>query len=626
MHTPSVQERFTFRYILAAFFALTAHALAAQAPLSDTVLVDFGSIPSPRPWNNITNPMNGRSSELSNTRGWPTGILLSVTDSFASVNTEGPRTTGLAVDLPGTASSDSFFGNTRSANGPAQPSGGVTFTNLKRGKSYTVLLFASRAGATDNRETRFVLQGNTTQTLFLDAANNTDRVVSASLAPDASGSIRLTASPGPKNTNTNGFYYLNALKLIYAYEAPAGPAFLRLTSPNGGEFWQSGKTPSITWDCSPHLDKVNLEYSLDLGASWQSIATVQASARAFPWTIPNQPSEQCLVRISSSALSQSSERPFQISADTDSCVIAVIGSSTAEGSGASSPDSSWVGRFRTALFQKNTRYQVVNLARRGYTSFHALPTGIAANAGIYIPIDTARNITKALTFNPFAVIVNMPSNDAANNIPAGMQMDNFRLIARRAAEAGARVWVSTTQPRNFTDPAQIRLQAEVRDSILRFFGENVLDFWTVLADSTGWIQPALNSGDGIHVNNAGHQRLFERVLEKNIEADGCTDRAISEGRLKNLPPARLQVAFSPSDSTFTLEFEADTPGTIEIRLFDAQGNLYGMRTERFSRSGVHTLSWTLLDSSLPGKTLHAHVWIKSDSGVQGARIALARNE
>ena len=200
--------------------------------------------------------------------------------------------------------------------------------------------------------------------------------------------------------------------------------------------------------------------------------------------------------------------------DTSACLIVVLGSSTAEGAGPSASDSAWVNRYRTALGQKNTRFAVINLAKGGYTTYHILPTGTRVPAGIDVSVDTARNLTKALSLKPDVLIVNMPSNDAANHFSAAQQLTNFSKIAEIAEKAGVKVWICTTQPRNFSDPVQVRIQREVADSIFAIYGDRAIDFWNGLADTSGHIRKEYDSGDGIHLNNAGHRILFERVQEK----------------------------------------------------------------------------------------------------------------
>ncbi|MFH0733773.1 MAG: T9SS type A sorting domain-containing protein [bacterium] len=64
---------------------------------------------------------------------------------------------------------------------------------------------------------------------------------------------------------------------------------LRLTSPMGGEYWQSGTQKNITWHAGSGINLVRLQYSLDNGQNWTNIAEAQniiASVDTFKWNIP----------------------------------------------------------------------------------------------------------------------------------------------------------------------------------------------------------------------------------------------------------------------------------------------------------------------------------------------------
>jgi lysophospholipase L1-like esterase len=194
--------------------------------------------------------------------------------------------------------------------------------------------------------------------------------------------------------------------------------------------------------------------------------------------------------------------------------ISVLGSSTAAGAGASHPDSAWVNRYRKSLQAIHTGNEVLNLAVGGYNSYRLMPTGSIPPAGRPWP-DTTKNITAALQALPDALIINLPSNDVALGYSVEEQLRNFDTLASVAAQAGVPLFVTTTQPRNFS-PAQVQKQIAVKDSLLARFGANAIDFWTGIADSNGLIYPAFNSGDGVHLNDAGHQLLFQRVADMLI--------------------------------------------------------------------------------------------------------------
>lgn len=194
--------------------------------------------------------------------------------------------------------------------------------------------------------------------------------------------------------------------------------------------------------------------------------------------------------------------------------IVVLGSSTAAGSGPSAPDSAWVNRYRKYLQQINPANQVTNLAQGGTTTYHIMPDWFSAPSG-RPQRNTAKNVSQAIRLNADAIIVNMPSNDAANGFSVAEHLHNFRAIVATADSAGIPVWTCTTQPRNF-NATKWQVQEDVRDSILQIFGARAIDFWTGLPSANNGILPGFDSGDGVHLNDAGHRLLFKRVLGKNI--------------------------------------------------------------------------------------------------------------
>ena len=194
--------------------------------------------------------------------------------------------------------------------------------------------------------------------------------------------------------------------------------------------------------------------------------------------------------------------------------IVVIGSSTAAGAGPSVSDSAWVNRYRKFLQSINPANQVTNLAIGGTNTYNIMPTWFLPPPGRPLT-NPNNNITQAIIINADAVIVNMPSNDAAYGFTANEQLFNFHTIFNSADSFGIPVWTCTTQPRNFS-ASQIQIQLDVRDSVISAFGPMAIDFWTILADTNNLPSPLYDSGDGVHLNDAGHKILFNRVKDKNI--------------------------------------------------------------------------------------------------------------
>ncbi len=202
-------------------------------------------------------------------------------------------------------------------------------------------------------------------------------------------------------------------------------------------------------------------------------------------------------------------------ADTTYTIV-VIGSSTAEGYGITPYDSAWVGRFTHYMSAiSNGRIIVKNLAKGGYGSYQLCPTGFEPKTRPWP--DEARNITKALSFRPDAIIVNLPSNDAASGYTVAEQQANFRMITLAAADRNTPIWVTTTQPRtnNYNLPREPLMV--MKNWLMATYGDKCINFWDPFANPDGTIIPMYEQGDGIHLNKMSHRMLLDKVVAKSLQ-------------------------------------------------------------------------------------------------------------
>lgn len=203
--------------------------------------------------------------------------------------------------------------------------------------------------------------------------------------------------------------------------------------------------------------------------------------------------------------------------------IVVLGSSTAAGMGAT-PNHGWVALYTAYLKTINTAYQVHNLAVGGYTTYDICPTGFVPPASRPVP-DTAHNITKALSLNPDAIIINLPTNDVGRGYTLLEQQNNYKRIVAAATARGVKVWVTSTQPRNDYSAQMVANLKAMRDWTFSYFGDRSLDFWSGMSQPNDSIKWAYSYGDGIHLNNAGHQVLYTRAVARNIPTVLCGNSA-----------------------------------------------------------------------------------------------------
>lgn len=194
--------------------------------------------------------------------------------------------------------------------------------------------------------------------------------------------------------------------------------------------------------------------------------------------------------------------------------IVVLGSSTAAGAGVSVSDSAWVNRYRAFLQEINPNNEVINLAQGGYNTYKIMPDGFIPPVNRPNP-DTNKNITEALSLNPDAIIVNLPSNDNSQGFTVAEQLSNLDSVFNLSNQNNVPIWICTTQPVNYSDPAKRQIQEDIKDSIHLMFSPYSIDFWTTIALPDNSIDSIYNA-DGVHLNDAGHAILFQRVVQTNI--------------------------------------------------------------------------------------------------------------
>jgi acyl-CoA thioesterase-1 len=196
-------------------------------------------------------------------------------------------------------------------------------------------------------------------------------------------------------------------------------------------------------------------------------------------------------------------------------IIAVIGSSTAQGIGASPIDSSWVNLTKSYYRGLGLIDTIYNVALGGETTYAGMPSDFVPPSGRPAP-DSATNVTKALSFNPDVVLINFPTNDAAADYTLAETMSNLRTIYETVKAAGKIAFVTTSQPRDGLNAGQLELLKTTRDSVVAEFSGFSLNFYNPIVDADSLTINPIYNFDGTHVNNAGHQQLFQVVKAASI--------------------------------------------------------------------------------------------------------------
>jgi hypothetical protein len=206
--------------VLAAFLGL---ALTAAPASAGTLLMDFGDPASTSggttgvavTWNDIPTSIAladvGDFLDLVTTNGTPTTIGIRMLSRFNGANENGTTASTL---FPANATRDSLYGNTESFNNLENVTPKFQVIGLTAGASYNLSFYASRTGATDNRETRYTVTGTASASVDLNVAGNISTLAPLNgVVADANGEITIELFPGPNNNNANHFTYLGVLTI-----------------------------------------------------------------------------------------------------------------------------------------------------------------------------------------------------------------------------------------------------------------------------------------------------------------------------------------------------------------------------------------------------------------------------
>ncbi|MTI23735.1 GDSL-type esterase/lipase family protein, partial [Fulvivirga kasyanovii] len=193
---------------------------------------------------------------------------------------------------------------------------------------------------------------------------------------------------------------------------------------------------------------------------------------------------------------------------TDKMKIVVLGSSTAAGVGASSSENSWVGLFASWVQSLKSDAEVINLGKGGFTTYDI------RTAGSMPAPDLSRNIDAAIAHDPDIVIINLPSNNVADNVPSDVTLSHFQELKILAETNGIKLFVTTTQPRNFSNESKRQKLQYEASAMMDQFGNltiNVYDELVNLPDLG--LKASYDSGDGTHLNDAGHNYMFTAIRD-----------------------------------------------------------------------------------------------------------------
>ncbi|MGB8190624.1 MAG: SGNH/GDSL hydrolase family protein [Chitinophagaceae bacterium] len=291
--------------------------------------------------------------------------------------------------------------------------------------------------------------------------------------------------------------------------------------------------------------------------------------------------------------------------------LSIIGSSTSACTGPSSFANCYVAKLDAYYDGIAQPIDIFQLAVGGYTVYKGMPSSFIGPWPNLQP-DPNNNITKALSFNPDVVLVNYPTN-GFDTLRVDSVMRCFRTIRDSANALGKVCFITTTQPRHGfpfnTMAARIKLK-ELRDSILLQFGYFSIDFWDGLADPVTYeILPAYNSGDNIHLNDAGHDILFQRVRNKNMFAVALPVKLKAFAAKQQ--QENVSITWTVTDETAGTSYEVqrsqDGLSYQTIQTIDGAGSPASRSYQAIDQSVVSNLYYYRLRINEAGRTFYSQV-------------------
>jgi lysophospholipase L1-like esterase len=200
--------------------------------------------------------------------------------------------------------------------------------------------------------------------------------------------------------------------------------------------------------------------------------------------------------------------------------LAVLGSSTAAGTGASHPSRSWVGLLQAWLARAKGE-RIINLATPGVLSTSALCSQ-ETSSNLFELVSPNRNVDRALKLGATHLILAFPSNDTTNGMPAEQTINNF-LDMRQCAQSNDKVHVAvmSSLPRSGLNKQQNMTIARIDLAMYKEFGHCFINVRNALSDlSNENPRRDLSAGDGVHFNDAGHAVIFN-IVKRFMESGQC---------------------------------------------------------------------------------------------------------
>jgi hypothetical protein len=145
-------------------------------------------------------------------------------------------------------------------------------------------------GAISNVKIEYSINnGGTWNTAAASTANDGSYNWTVPNTPSSQCIVRISDTAGPAADSSNAIFTILEQRTI------------TVTTPDGGENWEGNYSQTITWNSTGNIANVAIEYSINGGSTWDTAVASTANTGSYNWTVPNTPSNNCLVKISDTA-------------------------------------------------------------------------------------------------------------------------------------------------------------------------------------------------------------------------------------------------------------------------------------------------------------------------------------
>lgn len=115
-----------------------------------------------------------------------------------------------------------------------------------------------------------------------------------------------------------------------------------------------------------------------------------------------------------------------------------------------------------------------------------------------------KDITERL--QPTKVYLMLGTNDVGNNIPTATWQANYQSLVNQIVAAGIEVVKIAPPPNNSSD------MSVVKNWIAATYASSYIDCYTPLLGAGTGLNASYNSGDGVHLNDAGFQKMADVII------------------------------------------------------------------------------------------------------------------